>query len=44
MQQFARRDGKYEYGNLYNPFWQPRLVELTDAEETAAAVAARALQ
>lgn len=35
--QFARRDGNVEYGNLYNPFWQPRLGKLSDAEKSAVA-------
>ncbi len=29
---WRRRDGRVEHGNLYNPFWQPRLVEPTKAE------------
>ena len=37
---WKRVDDKYEHGNLYNPFWQPRLIDLTDAEKTAASVAA----
>ncbi|MGS2744608.1 TadE/TadG family type IV pilus assembly protein [Halomonas sp. LS-001] len=37
VQQFARRDGNVEYGNLYNPFWQPRLGKLSDAEKSAVA-------
>ncbi len=24
---FWRRDGKTEYGNLYNPYWQPKLID-----------------
>ncbi|MCF6264587.1 MAG: pilus assembly protein TadG-related protein [Xanthomonadales bacterium] len=24
---FWRRDGKIEYGNLYNPYWQPKLID-----------------
>lgn len=35
IEQFARLDGNFEYGNLYNPFWQPRLVELSNAEKAA---------
>lgn len=35
LAQFARLDGRYEYGNLYNPFWQPRLVKLSSVEKTA---------
>jgi hypothetical protein len=27
---FRRSDRLREYGNLYNPFWQPRLSELKD--------------
>jgi len=40
LSSWQRSDGKYEHGNLYNPFWQPRLIDLTDAEKTAAVVAA----
>ncbi|HET7315260.1 hypothetical protein [Salinisphaera sp.] len=42
LDSFARSDGHYEHGNLFNPFWQPRLVELTTAEkqQIAAALAA----
>lgn len=29
---FARHDRRFEHGNLYNPFWQPRLVDLSNAE------------
>ncbi|SFR62782.1 Putative Flp pilus-assembly TadE/G-like [Marinobacter daqiaonensis] len=28
---FRRWDKKREYGNLYNPFWQPRLAEIKDS-------------
>jgi hypothetical protein len=27
---------KFEHGNLYNPFWQTRLVDTTDQEKAAA--------
>lgn len=30
---WARTDRRFEHGNLYNPFWQARLVELTDTEK-----------
>lgn len=40
VSQFARQDGNFEYGNLYNPFWQPRLVKLNNMEKSALAVAA----
>ena len=33
---WARADRQFEHGSLYNPFWQARLVELTDAEKLAA--------
>ncbi len=29
---FARRDGRYERANLYQPYWQARLVSLSNAE------------
>lgn len=32
IEQFARHDGNFEYGNLYNPFWQPRIVKLNNTE------------
>lgn len=32
---FARHDRKFEHGNLYNPFWQARLVDLDNAERAA---------
>ncbi|RJG39510.1 Tad domain-containing protein [Motilimonas pumila] len=25
---WQRKDGNYEYGNIYNPYWQPRLIAL----------------
>ena len=28
--------GRMETGNLYNPYWQPRLVDLTDEEKATA--------
>lgn len=33
---WRRDDGRLEYGNLYNPYWQPRLVDLSDAEKATA--------
>lgn len=30
-----RRDGRIEYGNAYNPFWEPRLDTLSPAEKVA---------
>jgi len=33
---FPRADGRREYGNLYNPYWQPSLSALTRAEKLAA--------
>ena len=33
---WRRADRRVELGNLYNPYWQPRLVDLTDAEKTTA--------
>lgn len=30
---FARGDGKTEYGSLYSPYWQARLVKTTTAEQ-----------
>ena len=33
---FRRPDGKREYGNLYNPYWQVRLLPSSNAERTAA--------
>lgn len=32
LSRFARLDRRYEHGNLYNPFWHTRLVEVTDVE------------
>jgi hypothetical protein len=29
---WARADGRHEYGNLYNPFWQTRLSDTTNTE------------
>jgi len=29
---WLRKDGLREYGNLYNPFWQPRLVEISNSD------------
>lgn len=33
---WARADRLYEHGNLYNPLWQARLIELTDEEKIIA--------
>ena len=33
---WGRRQGGREYGNVYNPFWQPRLTKLTAAERMGA--------
>lgn len=33
---WRRADGQREYGNMYNPFWQVRLLPSTNAERTAA--------
>ena len=33
---WARADGRVELGNLYNPYWQPRLIDLSDAERATA--------
>ncbi|ULQ47132.1 pilus assembly protein TadG-related protein [Flagellatimonas centrodinii] len=36
---WRRADNRVEYGNLYNPFWQVRLVDLSDTEKlTASAI------
>lgn len=40
---WPRRDGRLEYGNLYNPFWQPRLTETSSSERTVATLMAQAL-
>jgi len=37
---WARDTGGREYGNLYNPYWQARLEEVTTAERTAALIMA----
>lgn len=37
--QWRRRDGLHEHGNLYNPFWEPKLT-VTDAELTRLALQA----
>lgn len=31
---FSRADGKAEYGSAFNPYWQARLVETTNADRT----------
>ncbi|WP_435102079.1 Tad domain-containing protein [Arhodomonas sp. AD133] len=33
----SRYNNKHEYGNMYNPYWQVRLVQPSDAERTAVA-------
>lgn len=33
---WARKDGYREYGNLFNPFWQTRLIEAEDTERALA--------
>lgn len=33
---WRRTDRRVELGNLYNPYWQPRLVDLSDAEKAIA--------
>lgn len=33
---WRRDDRRLEYGSLYNPFWQPRLVDLSDEEKLTA--------
>lgn len=37
---WARGDGNVEFGNMYNPFWRPRLIETTHAERAAVIFAA----
>lgn len=37
---WKRRDGLYEHGNLYSPYWQPRLIDLSDVEKGLATAAA----
>jgi hypothetical protein len=36
LETWRRGDRRLEHGSLYNPYWQPRLVDLTDAERAAA--------
>lgn len=43
LSQFARLDGRYEHGNLFNPFWQARLVDFSETERTAISLAATQL-
>jgi hypothetical protein len=38
---FRRPDGRREYGNLYNPYWQVRLMPTSNAERTAALAVAQ---
>ncbi|MDC8015956.1 Tad domain-containing protein [Tahibacter soli] len=38
---FIRPDRKREYGNLYNPYWQVRLMPTSNAERTAALAVAQ---
>lgn len=33
---WRRRDNRIEHGSLYNPYWQTRLIELSNAEKLAA--------
>lgn len=40
----VRGDGRREYGNLYNPYWQPRLRALTETERKTLQLAAEALE
>ncbi len=40
---WSRNDGYREYGNLYNPFWQTRLIDITNKERLAAVAAAHLL-
>ena len=44
IEQFARHDGHFEHGNLYNPFWQPRIVKLDNQERLAALGVVRVLR
>jgi len=41
---WKRADGYREYGNLYNPFWQTRLIDTTNKERIAAVAAANLLK
>lgn len=36
LSSWRRNDNRLEYGSLFNPFWQPRLVDLTDDEKITA--------
>ncbi|TDU32540.1 putative Flp pilus-assembly TadE/G-like protein [Panacagrimonas perspica] len=36
LAEWQRSDRRAELGNLYNPYWQPRLVDLSDAEKATA--------
>ncbi|WP_258406756.1 MULTISPECIES: hypothetical protein [Shewanella] len=40
---WARRDGRHEYGNLYNPFWQTRLTDSTNGERSTVLALTRML-
>ncbi|WP_350997811.1 hypothetical protein [Shewanella sp. TB7-MNA-CIBAN-0143] len=40
---WTRADGKHEYGNLYNPFWQARLTDTTNLERTMSLALTRLL-
>ena len=40
---WKRPDNKYEYGNLYNPFWQPRLTQSSTSERSFVLAITRAL-
>ena len=39
--QFRRPDGKREFGNLYNPYWQVRLMPTSNTERTKALAVAQ---
>ncbi len=40
---WSRSDGRHEYGNLYNPFWQTRLSEPTNTEKSVVLFLTRAM-
>jgi hypothetical protein len=40
---WARDDGRHEYGNLYNPYWQTRLSDSTNTERSAVLLITRNL-
>jgi len=41
---WIREDGHREYGNLYNPYWQTRLIDTTDIERAAAITVAHLIK